>query len=54
MRTRIVDKMGQIKRTFNGNGFDEMIIDLSSLPTDIYTILIFNGKQWISKQINKN
>ena len=54
MRTRIVDKMGQIKRTFNGNRFDEMIIDLSSLPTDIHTILVFNGKQWISKQINKN
>ena len=54
MTIRIVDKMGQIKKTFNGNGFDEMTIDLSSLPTDIYTILVFNGKEWISKQINKN
>ena len=54
MTIRIVDKMGHIKKTLNGNGFDEMTIDLSSLPTDIYTILVFNGKEWISKQINKN
>lgn len=54
MTIKIVDRMGQLKRTMSGNQLDKMIIDLASLPTNIYTILVFDGKEWISKQINKN
>ena len=54
MTIRIVDKMGQIKRTMNGNQMDRMIINLSNLSPDIYTILVFDGREWMSKQINRN
>ena len=54
LKIRIVDKIGQIKKVINGNQLDKMIIDLYGLQTDIYTILVFDGKEWMSKQINKN
>jgi len=46
--------VGQIKRTMNGNQMDRMIINLSNLSPDIYTILVFDGREWMSKQINRN
>lgn len=51
---RIVDKMGQIKKTITGNDLDKITISVSDLPIDIYTILVYDGKEWMSKQISKN
>jgi hypothetical protein len=53
-QVRVVDKMGQIKQSYTGNDLDIMVINLSSLPTDIYTILVSDGKVWMSKQVSKN
>jgi hypothetical protein len=51
---RIIDKMGQIKKQISGNLSDKMNIDISELPADIYSILVYDGSIWVSKQIIKN
>jgi hypothetical protein len=53
-QVRVVDRMGQIKQTYTGNDLDIMTINLSALPADIYTILVSDGKVWMSKQVSKN
>ena len=50
---RIVDKTGQIKKTIKGNNLEIMNIDISDLPSDVYIMLVSDGKVWISQQINK-
>jgi lysyl endopeptidase len=51
---RVINKEGEIKKTIKGNNLAKMKIDISELPADIYNIIIFDGKTWISKQIVKN
>lgn len=54
VQVKIIDKMGQVHKIINGNKLMIMTIDISELPNDIYTILVSDGKEWMSKQISKN
>jgi hypothetical protein len=53
-KIRVIDKMGQIKKQINGNSSDRMTINIADLPSDIYTILVYDGKAWLSTQVVKN
>ena len=51
---RIIDKMGNIKQTIQyGKGKQAVILDVASLPFDIYTIQAFDGKEWFSTKFSK-
>jgi hypothetical protein len=44
---RLVDKTGVVQRIIRtGIKGGQVMIDVSGLPTDIYTILVFNGQVW--------
>lgn len=52
---RITDKMGNIKQMIKyGAGTQTIILNVSSLPTDVYTISAFDGKVWTSTKFSKN
>ena len=52
-RVRIIDKLGNLKREWNlGRKQKSKQLDISNLPTDIYTIQIFDGKTWLAKLIS--
>lgn len=52
---RIVDKMGTIKQTIKfGKGKQSVLLNVASLPFDIYTILAFDGKVWTAAKFIKN
>ena len=51
---RVVDKMGQVRKIITGNDLDKTTISVADLPIDIYTVLVYDGKEWMSKQISKN
>lgn len=52
---RIIDKLGNIKQTIKySKGKQTIILDVSSLPFDIYTIQAFDGKVWRSAKFSKN
>ena len=52
---RIIDKMGTIKQTIRyGKGKQVVLLNVASLPFDIYTILAFDGKVWTAAKFIKN
>jgi len=52
-RVRIIDKLGNLKREWNfGQKQKRKQLDMSNLPTDIYTVQIFDGKTWVAKLIS--
>jgi lysyl endopeptidase len=51
---KILNKEGQTKKTIKGNNLVKMKIDISDLPNDVYTIMVFDGKAWITEQVIKN
>ncbi len=49
---QIVDKMGVLKKIFNyPSGTSNAILDISSLPTDVYVARIFDGTNWESHSV---
>ena len=50
---KIVDKSGRVLKTITGNKLEKMNIDVSDLPVDVYTIMVTDGKIWISTPISK-
>ena len=50
---RIVDKMGNVRREVVGNRLRRMQLNISALPTDIYTIMVYDGKQWSRLKFTK-
>jgi Bacterial Ig-like domain (group 2) len=51
---KILNKEGQTKKTIKGNNLVKMNIDISDLPNDVYNIMVFDGKAWITEQVIKN
>jgi hypothetical protein len=52
---RVVDKLGIIKiKTSLGLNKKEISLDVSGLASDVYTILLFDGRSWISEKFVKN
>jgi hypothetical protein len=52
---RIIDKVGNVKRSVKyGNNLNNVNIDLSDLSPDVYTVLVYNGFEWITKKIIKH
>lgn len=52
---RIIDKMGILMKSFEyGNGNTEVNINVNNLSPDVYTIIVFDGKQWYSARLIKN
>ncbi len=50
---KIMDKSGNIKQQIKYTGKDnKVIIDVSSLPQNIYSLLVFDGKIWSAIQIS--
>ena len=50
----IQNKIGLImKRVHFNNQNDKQFIDISLLPTDVYIVKVFDGKEWISGKIVK-
>jgi hypothetical protein len=50
---QIIDKLGTIKKTSKYSGKDKVInLDISSLPTDVYFIKIYDGQSWETKTLN--
>lgn len=56
LEVRITDKLGVIKQKWNfaktGNTTLRQI-NISNLPSDIYTIMVFDGKTWTSEKFIK-
>jgi hypothetical protein len=51
---KIIDKVGNTKRLVRyGHGLKSVNIDLSDLSPDIYTVLIYDGYEWVTKKIIK-
>ena len=53
---RLVDKMGNIKQTWSygkSSGSQTRQINVGSLATDIYTIMVFDGISWTSEKFIK-
>lgn len=51
---KVTDKTGAIKKHFiYSQNINSVIIDISSLPPDIYYVQIYDGKKWASKPISK-
>ncbi len=51
---QLMDKMGICKKKFKySGGIEKASINISDLSSDIYVVRVFNGKEWISKQIIK-
>ena len=51
---RLADKMGQVKkRIIFNNDVSTFSINISSLPSDVYFMLIYDGKTWVSRQVIK-
>ncbi len=54
LKIDIMDKMGNIKKSFNyGTMRNNAVISISDLPADIYTIRVFDGRQWSAKLFSK-
>ena len=53
-KIEITDKMGNIKKSFNyGAMRNKAVISISDLPVDIYTIRVFDGRQWNATLFSK-
>jgi hypothetical protein len=51
---RIIDKMGIIKYQQNCmKGTQSVIVDVSNLSLDVYTVLVFNGEKWVAAKLIK-
>ena len=50
---RIIDKMGDVKKSIKGNSSGSMNIPLTELPAGVYTVSVFDGSHWVSKQFIK-
>ena len=51
---QLVDKMGTCQKIEKySNGLEKVNIDISKLVADIYVVRVFNGKEWLSKQVIK-
>lgn len=49
---QIVDKMGTLRlRKIFGKGQTSVSISIDQLPNDVYTLRVFNGKEWTSQKI---
>jgi len=49
---RVIDKAGTIKLSHKyGAGLKRVNINVSTLPTDMYIVQIFNGKEWQNQQL---
>jgi hypothetical protein len=49
---RVVDKAGKIRKIFRySQGIDNITLDLSGLPSDVYTLQVFDNKNWTAQQI---
>jgi hypothetical protein len=46
-------KEGLVKKIISGNYQQSMILNLSELNTDIYSVLVFDGKLWLSVSLLK-
>jgi len=46
-------KEGLVKKIISGNYQQSMILNLSELNTDIYSVLVFDGKLWLSASLLK-
>jgi hypothetical protein len=52
---RIIDKMGNIKSVTKVNGIKKnVLLNISRLTADLYTIQVFDGKEWQSAKLIKN
>ena len=51
---KIVDKLGNVKQIKDYTNILEVNVDVTNLPMDIYTIMVFDGKQWYSTKFIKN
>jgi hypothetical protein len=52
---KIVDMWGTIRHTSKyERGKTSILLDISSLPNNIYTVFAFDGKNWISSKLVKN
>ncbi len=51
---KIVDKLGNTKQVKDYNNLLDANVDVANLPMDIYTIMVFDGKQWYSTKFIKN
>jgi bacillolysin len=52
-KIRIVDKVGNIKKLLPGNNLSKIGLTVNDLPSDIYTIMVFDGKLWYSAKLIK-
>lgn len=54
-KVRIIDKMGSLKQNNQYNsGTKSASVNISILPPDVYTIQVFDGKEWYSGKFIKN
>jgi len=51
---RIIDKLGNIKQTIRyGKNQHAVLLNVANLPTDIYTIMVFDGNVWTAAKLSK-
>lgn len=50
---RLINKVGVLKKTIIGNLTNKMTVDLSTLPTDVYSLMLFDGNRWFTQKIIK-
>lgn len=51
-KIELIDKMGAVRHAQNfGNGLTTVNLSVSQLPNDVYTLRIFDGKNWHSHKI---
>lgn len=50
---RIIDKIGQIKKKIKGNNSLKQTINIGELANDFYSVIVFNGEEWLAVKILK-
>jgi len=50
---KIIDKIGNTKKEITGNKLRKMLLNISDLKSDVYTISIFDGRTWSSQRFTK-
>ena len=48
----LTDKMGNVLRQYNYLSLQKVSINIADLKTDTYFVRIFNGKNWVTKQLS--
>lgn len=51
---RVINKLGQIKKTIKGSKLNKLLISIADLPKDVYTILVYDGNTWLMSKVIKN